>query len=165
MLTTYWCMPCAADAGAYQAVIDAFADAQGGARFEPHISLGSLSAFDPNIDDVLCALRELTVQPARLGRSSVFTQSLYVDLAAHPQLDQARACLAAREGFCSTRKFAPHISLCYGPPVNEEALTPALQALLAQSVRIDRVQAVAISLPVETHAQVAAWSPVATFQI
>lgn len=164
-ITTYWCIPRAADGEAYRAVINALADAQGGARFEPHISLGSLSAFDPNIDDVLCALRGLTVQPTGLKRSAMFTKSLYVDLAAHAQLDQARACLAGRDGFRSSRDFAPHISLCYGPPMQADALAPALQALLAQPVRIDRVQAVAISLPVATHTQVAAWSPVATFQI
>jgi 2'-5' RNA ligase len=164
-IIAYWCLPCEEDGQAYAEVINAFATAQGGVRFTPHISLGSLSAFDPNIEDVITALRGLTVQPTDLSRSDVFTKSLYVDLAANAQLLQARDCLARREGFRSSRAFAPHISLCYGPPVNEDALMPAIQALLTGSVRINRVQAVEIRLPVETHADIAAWVPVETFRI
>lgn len=164
-IVAYWALPKVQDGLAYQQVIDALAEAQGGARFTPHVSLGSLEAFDADIDDIVSALRGLTVKPTYLGRSSVFTQSLYVDLEQSAQLEQARASLAGRKGFRSTRTFAPHISLCYGQPVNEDALKPQIEALLLKPIRIDRVQAVEISLPVETHADVSAWSPIETFQI
>lgn len=164
-MVAYWALPHAQDGLAYQYVIDALAEAQGGVRFTPHISLGSLETFDADVDEVVSALRGLMVRPTQLGRSSVFTKSFYVDFAQNDQLELARASLAGRNGFRSTRSFAPHISLCYGPPVNEDALKPMIEALLTKPVRIDRVRAVEISLPVETHADVSTWSPIATFQI
>lgn len=164
-IVAYWALPHQQDALAYQQVIDALAEAQGGARFTPHISLGSLGAFDADVDDVVSALRGLTVRPTQLGRSAVFTKSLYVDLAQSAQLELARASLAGRNGFRSTRSFAPHISLCYGPPVNEDAVKPLIDALLTKPIRIDRLQAMEISLPAETYADVSAWAPIATFQI
>lgn len=164
-IVAYWCLPSQADGAAYRKIIQALATAQGGAAFEPHLSLGSLSAAESNLDDVRAALVHLVLQPSGLGRSDVFTKSLYVEFAASPALDRARACLAGRAGFRSTRRFAPHISLCYGPPVDEDALTPEIQALLAQPVRFDRLQATEIKLPVETHAHVAAWSPIETIWI
>lgn len=164
-IVAYWALPEEADGKAYRAVIDTLAAAQNGTRFDPHISLGSLDSYDADIDDVVAALRDLKVQPSGVGRSGVFTKSLYIDLSPDARLERARACLSSRAGFRSTRKFEPHISLCYGPPVDEAAMTPAIQALLSQPVRIDRVRAVAVELPVETYADVASWSPIATFQI
>nr|WP_070959127.1 hypothetical protein [Hyphomonas sp. Mor2] len=164
-IVSYWGVPSKTDSERYGRVIEALAKAQGGARFTPHISLGSLEQHDPEMDDVLAELKDLTVHPRGLGRSDVFTTSLFVDLAQSAQLDLARARLARRDGFRSSRTFSPHISLCYGPPVNEEAVAADIQALLSTPVKIDRVQAVEIAIPVTTYAQVAAWAPIETFVI
>ena len=164
-IVAYWCLPSEADGTAYRRVIDTLAEAQGGARFDPHLSLGSLSAHDPDLDDVCAALQGLVLQPSGVGRSDVFTTSLYVEFAASNQLTNARRLLADRDGFRSTRTFAPHISLCYGPPVGEAALQSEIQGLLSRPIRIDRLQAMQITLPVETHADVAAWSPIETIQV
>ena len=164
-IISYWVVPCAEDGAAFQSVIEALARAQNGAVFQPHISLGSLMARDPDIGDVTTCLKGLTLTPSELGRSDVFTQSLFVNFEPDDKLQRARACPESRATFRSSRAFEPHISLCYGAPVNEAAFAPSIEALLKKPVRFDCVQVVEIGLPVETYDQVRAWSPLATHEL
>lgn len=164
-IVSYWAVPREADAAAYQTVIDALAKAQGGAGFKPHLSLGSLAHHDPDLNDVREHLNGLCLIPTGIGRSDVFTQSLFVSFAASDGLLRARECLASRPSFHSSRSFDPHISLCYGVPHDEDARHAEMANLLSRPVHFDRVWAVEIRLPVVSHDEVQRWTPLAVFEI
>lgn len=164
-IVSYWAVPNETDAAAYQTVIYALAKAQGGVGFKPHLSLGSLAEHDPDLDDVREHLNGLCLIPTGIGRSDVFTQSLFVSFAASEGLLRARDSLASRSSFHSSRSFEPHISLCYGAPCDEDALHAEMAALLSRPVHFDRVWAVEIRLPVISHDEVQRWTPLAVFEI
>lgn len=159
-----WLIPCTEDGSAYSRIISHFAQTQGRAEFAPHLSLGSLTELDETIDGTLSSLAGLTLQPTRIGRSDLFTQSLFVELEPNAALREARAYLEARPSFHSSRTFAPHISLCYGPTENERDVEAEMHDLLQRSVTFDRLQIVEVSLPVTTQQQVAAWTPLRTYR-
>ena len=154
---SYWCLPCEADAARYAAIIDALALAQGAAAFAPHLTLATFSSPGDDFTDILAALQGLVLEPLEIDGTEVFTTSLFVRFRASDALLAARRLMEALPGFRPGRAFDPHISLCYGPPPDLTPLRPALQALLARPVRFDRLTAMNITLPVETHADVAAW--------
>ncbi|MFN3313011.1 MAG: 2'-5' RNA ligase family protein [Hyphomonas sp.] len=154
---SYWCLPCAADAPRYAAIIETLALAQGAVAFAPHLTLATLSGPADDLRDVIAALRGLILEPLEIDGTDVFTTSLFIRFKASDALVYARRLMEAPPGFRPGRTFDPHISLCYGPPPDAPKLTPSLQTLLAHPVRFDRLAAMKITLPVETHADVASW--------
>lgn len=164
-LTSFWLVPCEADAARFRRVIDALAELQSASRFLPHVSLGSVEGEVQELDELIALLRGLELAPQQLGATDSFTMSLFVRLGLTPQLQKARDWLEARPGFTSSRPFDPHISLCYGPPPKRDDLAQETDALAQQTVRFDRLVLMQITVPVATHKDVASWTPLAEHSI
>lgn len=162
---SYWLMPSTPDALRFQAVIDAMADQQSAPRFRAHLSFGSVSGEEPPMEAILSKLQGLTLHPVEIARTPSFTMSLFVRFAPNQGLVEARTLLASSPGFQSSRAFDPHISLCYGAPANADSLEPEIAALMEKPVQFDQLIAMMVSLPVETHEDVAAWTQHASYRI
>lgn len=162
---TYWCTPCSEDAARYSAVIKSLALAQGAPIYQAHLTLGTLERGASGLNDVIAALRGLVLEPTGIGETDVFTKSLFVQFEASNALLAARRQLEKLEGFRQGRPFDPHISLCYGAPPEGSAARRDVQDLLRRPVRFDRLIAVNITLPVESHADVMAWTVAGTYTI
>ncbi len=160
---SYWCLPCSADAARLTAIIETLALAQGAACFTPHLTLATLSGPVHDFTDVLAALQGLVLEPLETDGNEVFTTSLFVRFQPSDALLAARRLMEALPGFRPGPTFDPHISLCYGLPPDVRAHQPAMQALLDRPVRFDRFAAMNITLPVEAHADVAAWRIAASY--
>jgi hypothetical protein len=164
-VTAYWLVPSDQDAARYQAVIDRLAEDQGAPKFDAHVSFGSVTGEEPALGAILNELRGLTLSPSEIARSPSFTMSLFVRFEPIQQLLSARSLLESCPGFQTSRTFDPHLSLCYGAPKRPEALKFEIEALLETLVRFDRLVAMSILLPVETHADVARWKQRAVYDI
>lgn len=157
-IVSLWLIPTEPDAARFQTVIDGLAAQQGAPRFAPHISLGSFVGETPHLDPLLSLLSGLVSLPKGVDRSAVFTTSLFVRFELTDQLKAARQWLEALSVFRKGRSFDPHISLCYGAPIAEDKVAAEIGELCAQPVRFDRLRLMRISVPVETHDDVARWS-------
>ena len=164
-VVSLWLKPCLSDRERIQPVIDQLAEAQGAPRFPPHMSLGSVTDASVDFAPLLTVLTGLSLTPIELDATPVFTKSLFVRFEISDQLAAARSCLEAVPGFRSRRTFDPHISLCYGKPVATKHLSSEIDRLLSAPVAFDRLQLMRVKLPVETHADVAAWTPIESFAV
>lgn len=163
--TLYWLVPCAADATRFQSVIDAIAADQNAPSFSPHLTLGAVRGDPPRIDRVLDALAGLTLEPKEIDQTDQFTMSLFIRFRTSPALMAGRQALESVPGFRLGRTFDPHLSLCYGSPVDRVSMDNEIAALLDHPVRFDRLVAMHIPLPVETHDDVRKWREVASHSI
>ncbi|MEO1306259.1 MAG: hypothetical protein AAFV37_14905 [Pseudomonadota bacterium] len=164
-VVSLWLKPCSSDGKRFQPVIDQLAEAQGVPRFPPHMSLGSITDASVDFAPLLTLLTGLSLSPIELDATPVFTKSLFVRFEISDQLAAARSCLEMMPGFRSRRDFDPHISLCYGKPVATTHLSSAFDGLLSAPVDFDRLQLMRVKLPVETHADVAAWTALEHFAV
>lgn len=164
-IIAYWLVPAPDHAVRFQKVVNALADQQGAPRFHPHLSFGSFTDTEPNLSEVFERLRGLELRPTEVAHSPSFTMSLFVRFEPTEQLLQARAALERCPGFRPSRDFDPHISLCYGIPIDREALQDQINALLDRPVLFDRLIATDISLPVESYADIELWKQRAVHQI
>ena len=160
-----WLAPSAADAIRFQAIIDHLAELQGAPRFTPHMTLASFEGPVPDIAPALEALKGLRLNPAGIGQSDVFTQSLFLRVEANEALLEAREYFRSCPGFRAGRAFDPHLSLCYGVPPSGSAELPAIKALLAEPIHFDCLKRVEIHLPVDSYDAIRAWEdgPTHTF--
>lgn len=161
-LTSFWLVPCEADAARFQRVIDALAGRQSAPQFLPHVSLGSVQGHVKEAGELITLLRGLKLDPVEIDASDSFTMSLILRLKLTSQLQKARDWLEAQPGFTSSRRFDPHISLCYGWPPEREDLASQVDALIQKSVRFNRLVLMQIMTPVKSHEDVAFWKPLAT---
>ncbi len=164
-IIAYWLVPTAEHTARFQNVVDALADQQGAPLFHPHLSFGSFTDTEPDLDEVLQLLSGLELSPTEVAQSPSFTMSLFVRFKPTEQILRARAALETRPGFRTSRAFDPHISLCYGAPKNRRELQAEINALLERPVQFDRLIATNITLPVESHADVELWTQRAVHQI
>lgn len=162
---SYWCVPADAGAADFAAIISGLARTQGAPVFQPHLTLATFTHAAGDRSGVIAALRNLVLQPVELGRTDVFTTSLFVRFEASRALLDARRLMEAMHGFRGGRPFDPHVSLCYGPPPDLDPWQSRLQAILERPLRFDRLVAMDVTLPVTTYADVAAWKPVGTFAL
>ena len=165
MVVSYWCVPCTEDAARFSPVIAGLAAAQGAPVFQAHMTLGTLERADKGVAGVADALKGLTLMPVEIGRTDLFTMSLFVRLAPSEALLAARAELEQLPGFRPGRKFDPHISLCYGAPPDGHGLDREIEALLDAPVRFGGLAGINASLPVETHDDVASWTVAETYRL
>ncbi|MHA7859202.1 MAG: hypothetical protein ACX94D_14045 [Henriciella sp.] len=164
-IIAYWLVPTAEHTARFQCVVDALADQQGAPRFHPHLSFGSLTDTEPDLDEVLQLLSGLELSPTEVAQSPSYTMSFFVRFEPTEQVLRARAAFEARPGFRASRAFDPHISLCYGTPKNRGELQAEINALLERPVQFDRLIATNITLPVQSHADVELWTQRAVHQI
>lgn len=164
-IIAYWLVPSADHTARFQSVVDKLAEQQDAPRFHPHLSFGSFAETEPDLTEVIGILRGLELRPVEIAQSPSFTMSLFVRFEPSEQLLQARSTLKAIPGFRTSRDFDPHISLCYGAPINRDALQDEINALLDQPVRFDRLVATEISLPVENYDDIKLWKQRAVHQI
>ena len=164
-IIAYWLVPSAEHTARFQNVVDTLADQQGAPRFHPHLSFGSFTDTEPDLDEVLQRLSDLELSPTEVAQSPSFTMSLFVRFEPTEQLLRARTALEARPGFRASRDFDPHISLCYGTPRNRVALQAEIQGLLDQPVQFDRLIATHITLSVESYADIELWRERTVHQI
>lgn len=163
--TIFWLVPCTADAARFQAIIDALAADQVAPSFKPHLTLGAVRGSAPRVERVVKALAGVTLAPKEIDQTDLFTMSLFVRLHSSPALSAGRNALESVPGFRFGRAFDPHLSLCYGPPVHRTSTTAEIKSLLDKPVRFDRLVAMHIPLPVETHDDVRKWREVASHSI
>lgn len=163
--TNYWLLPCAEDARSFKAVIDGLAAQQGGPSFRPHMTLGAVRGSPGALDSVIQALAGLTLQPTEIDQTDRFTMSLFVRFELSDALKTGRAALEAHPDFRPGRLFDPHISLCYGKPVQRELFEKDISALLSHPVRFDRLVAMHIPLPVATYDDIRKWREIETFNL
>ncbi len=165
MAVSYWCVPCAEDAAAFEAVICELAAAQGAPVFAPHLTLATLAEAADDLGGVLNALAGLQLRPSGIDTAGTFTMSLFVRFEATPGLLAARRIMEGFPGFAAGRPFDPHISLCYGPPPAGTAPDRQISHLLAAPVRFNRLVAMNVPARAETYDDVAAWSVRQVFEI
>ncbi len=163
--TLYWLVPCAADVARFQAIIDALAAEQGAPSFTPHLTLGAVRSSEPQVERVVKALAGVMLAPKEIDQTDLFTMSLFVRFHSSAALIAGRNALESVPGFRFGRAFDPHLSLCYGPPALRTAMTAEIEALLDKPVRFDRLVAMHIPLPVETHDDVRKWREIASHSI
>lgn len=164
-IIAYWLVPAPEHTAQFHSVVDKLADQQGAPRFHPHLSFGSIAGKEPDLTEVVRLLRGLELRASEVAHSPSFTMSLFVRFEPTEQLLRARSALESCPGFRSSRDFDPHISLCYGAPIDRAALQDEIRALLDHTVRFDRLVATEITLPVESHADVELWRQRAVHQI
>jgi len=162
---SYWCVPGSPAFVKYEAVIERLCHSQGAPKFQPHITLGSATAEASNLDDIVAALKGVELDPLEIDQRDVFTMSLFVRLGLTDQLKKARQALEADPCFRPSRDFDPHISLCYGTPPEGAAEREDVRALLEMPIRIEKLLAVEITLPVEQHSDILSWKPVRTYPL
>ena len=163
--TLFWCVPAADEAARFRAVIDLLGAAQNAAPFQPHLTLGAVRGPVPDVRTVCDALAGLRLTPIEIAETDLFTKSLFVRFEASPALRAGRAALESLPGFRAGRTFDPHVSLCYGAPVNRGACDTEINALLDHPVRFDRLVAMRIPLPVETYDDIRQWTPLGAHDI
>lgn len=156
-IIAYWLVPAPAQSAQFQTVVDKLANQQDAPRFHPHLSFGSFVGKEPDLTELIGLLRGLTLRPMEVAQSSSFTMSLFVRFEPSEQLLRARLALEAFPGFRTSRDFDPHISLCYGAPIEPAELQDEINALLHQPVSFDRLIATDITLPVENYDDIALW--------
>ena len=164
-IVAYWLVPTAHHTERFQSVVDKLADQQGGVHYHPHLSFGSFAEKEPDLTEVIGLLRGLELRPIEIAQSPSFTMSLFVRFEPTEQLLHARSALEAIPGFRTSRDFDPHISLCYGAPIDRFALQDEINALLHENVRFDRLVVTDITLPVETYDDIKLWKKRAVHQI
>ena len=156
-VTYYWCVPSAEDEARVQAVVDELAIAQSAPRYMPHMSLASIKGATPDLAPILSELRGLRLQPVEIAETDAFTMSLFLRVAPSPKLIHARAAFEKVAGFCSSRSFDPHLSLCYGPPPSGAAQLDSVRNLLQPLLSFDRLVTVDIPERVSTYDDIRAW--------
>ncbi|MEM9571161.1 MAG: hypothetical protein AAF996_06820 [Pseudomonadota bacterium] len=154
---TLWLTPSAADAIRFQAIINHLAQLQGAPCFTPHMTLASFDGQVPDIAPALEVLKDLQLTPAGIGRTDVFTQSLFLRVEGNDALLKARAYFQSCPGFRAGRVFDPHLSLCYGAPPSGAADLPAVKALLDEPIHFDGLKRVELQLPVDSYDAIRAW--------
>lgn len=152
-----WLGPSAVDAERFQAIIDELAQLQDAPRFSPHMTLASFETQVPDIAPALEVLRGLRLNPAGIGQSEVFTQSLYLNVEANEALLKARTYFQSCPGFRAGRAFDPHLSLCYGEPPTGAAEMANVKALLDDPIHFDTLKIVEIQMPVDSYDAIRAW--------
>lgn len=156
-LTTIWLVPSAEDDARIRRITDELADAQKGARYQPHMTLGSLQSFDPDLNSILGSAQALELTPIEIDRTDAFTMSLFVRFGLSPKLANLRAVLEAVPGFRASRAFDPHVSLCYGAPPELPEIDTLFSGILDRPIRFNRIWATEIEVPVETYAHIRTW--------
>lgn len=163
--TLFWCVPDADDAARFQSVIDDLASRQKAPWFQPHLTLGAVRGAEPDIHPVLDAMSEFELSPIEIGETSTFTMSLFVRFAASDALLAGRNAMEGLPGFRPGRDFDPHMSLCYGDPVDRAEFDADIAALLERPVKFDRLVAMRIPIPVETYDDIRAWEELGSYPI
>ncbi len=156
-LTTIWLVPSDADHARIRQTTDKLADAQRGARFQPHMTLGSLQSFEPDLNSMFGSAQALDLTPIEIDRTELFTMSLFVRFELSAKLADLRAALEAVPGFRASRTFDPHVSLCYGAPPELPEIDALYSGILDRPIRFNRIWATEIEVPVETYADIRMW--------
>ena len=164
-IIAYWLVPASVHTERFQHVVDRLAEQQSAPRFHPHLSFGSFEKDEPDLSEVLGLLSGLELRPIEVDQSPSFTMSLFVRFEPSEQLLRARSALEACPGFRTSRDFDPHISLCYGAPIDRAALQKEIDELLRAPVLFDRLMATDITLPVESYDDIELWKKRAEYQI
>jgi len=164
-IMAYWLVPAPEQSERFQNVVDKLADQQGAPRFHPHLSFGSIAGEEPDLTAVIGLLHGLELRPTEVAKSPSFTMSFFVRFEPSEQLLRARSALETLPGFRTSRDFDPHISLCYGAPIEPVALQDEINALLRQPVLFDRLVATDITLPVQIYEDIALWKRRSVHQI
>ena len=158
MPVSYWCLPSPEDMTRFDAVVSALAKAQNVQAFQAHLTLGTVRRAIGDVNEILALLKGLTLSPVEIDRSKRFTMSLFLSVEADKKLLAARERLEALSGASLRQPYAPHISLLYGDePHIGEATLAAMDGLLKQPIRFDRLAGVEMSLPITGHGDVARW--------
>lgn len=135
-----WLEPGGQAADALQVVIDRLAQAHGGPRFWPHVTLfGSIESLEADAvreaAQFAASLAPFTVYLDDLGTGETFFQSVFATVRSTPELLAARA--AAYRVFPDVPfvPFMPHLSLLYGHPSDDtkRAIIAQLQGTLPAS--------------------------------
>ena len=163
--TLFWLVPDTDHAPVFQAIIDALAAPQQAPRFRPHMTLGAVRGSRPDLSATFRGAEPLRLQPLEIGQTDLFTMSLFVRFKRDPALMRARALMESLPGFRAGRAFDPHVSLCYGAPVNRADHDAAIQALLRRPVRFDKLIAMRIPLPVASYDDIRKWQEYASYEI
>ncbi|MEL6861058.1 MAG: hypothetical protein AAGL11_04410 [Pseudomonadota bacterium] len=164
-VTSIWLVPNSEDGARIKHISDQLADAQKGARFQPHITLGSLTTSEPDLNAMFGAAPAVELKPIEIDRTDTFTMALFIRLEISPQLAELRAALESAKGFRASRTFDPHVSLCYGSPPEHLGLSVHFSELLDHPVRFNQIWAMEINVPVETHANVRTWRKIASIEL
>jgi len=161
MPISYWCLPAPEDMARLGAVGSALAKAQKVPAFQVHLTLGTVERAIGDVNEILATLKGLTLIPVEIDRSERFTMSLFLRVGMDQKLSEARERLEALSGANLRKPYDPHISLLYGdePRLNAEMLE-AMDALLKQPIKFDRLAGIEMSLPIAEHGDVARWKTI-----
>jgi hypothetical protein len=162
--TAYWLLPAKAERELFCEIIRILFKQFDGPNFEPHITLLVTGQNRPTPKEVL---QKVTGAPVRLkvrgtAFSSKFTKTLFVQFKSSAAL-KALVVNLGRVTKSRRRSLTdPHLSLVYKPlPVAVKSALAAVIRLPFREVLFDSIQAVHLTLPVGSRADVEAWRIVA----
>lgn len=153
-IVSVWCLPSAEDERRYADVISSLTAMSGTPKFQPHLTLGSLTQ---RADITGLVNGAFSLEPIELDGNDVFTTSLFIRFRTSEALQRLRQTLEHHAAFRPGRAFDPHMSLHYGPPPKEGTTSEQMKALLGHPVRFDRLALIEMRVPIEDHAAIQAW--------
>ena len=154
-----WLMPAAADAAAFERMVDDLARRFGSPLFQPHLTLvedmeRGVADLAPLVEEVTAGIGSFTAPVAAIGVSALFFRSFYARFVAEGPLLELKRRAIEKILSSDIMEFMPHISLAYGVAETLEkrgAVAEAENLLLGKPVDFDRVCVVASGkeLPIE----------------
>lgn len=163
MIGSFWLLPAARDAAAYQSQIDLCARESNRPSFAAHVTLvvQAHALDEQSLSRIVNEFLPLRLSVDEFLRSDKCFRSLIRRLRISPDLLDLRQALqtAARPGpdanLYAAEEFDPHISLLYGPATQQQK--DRMQERAAAALNADELEFDAIAF-VETSAEVGNWN-------
>ncbi len=163
MIGSFWLLPAARDAAAYQLQIDLCAREVSRPSFAAHVTLvvQAHALDDQSLSRIVNQFLPLRLQVDEFVRSDKYFRSLIRRVRISPNVLDLRQALqaAVRPGpdaqSYAAEKYDPHVSLLYGPATPQQK--DAMQVRAATALKADELEFDAIAF-VETSAEIGKWN-------
>lgn len=167
IVIAFWLIPAEPARRFFQEVISDLARRYDAPVFEPHVTVhvgaNSGDAVESALSAAACVCKLIKLKALKLGHSSEFIKTLFVEFALNAELRQLNESISSAVQDSSHYGFKPHLSLLY------KKMRSAARRELASSINIpfrevhfDALRAVRCISPTQTRADVEAWRVVAT---
>ncbi|HJW37200.1 MAG TPA: 2'-5' RNA ligase family protein [Candidatus Udaeobacter sp.] len=158
----YWLIPAEPARSFFQGVVDDLVRRYDAPLFEPHVTihvgLNRAATAESAISQAARACKPIKLKALKIGHSSEFIKTLFVQFALNAELRQLNEIIRNAVRDSSHYELKPHLSLLYKkmPAVARRALMDSIMAPVSE-VTFDALKAVRCISPTQTHADVEAW--------
>lgn len=162
----YWLIPSAREHRVLSGLIGDLASALGSPVFEPHVTVyltrGSDQLACRVLDESSLRFRPFTLEVDDVRCGDIFTKTLFVKFNRSVELDALSAFIGEKVGEKDGYTLEPHLSLVYKDTNRKEreALRSEVRVPF-ESVRFDRLKAIASQRKTRVEADVADWREIA----